>query len=90
MSALASYSLPHVTRPCLAPPLPAAGLSQFYRPGRNFHSLVGSAFYVVSCRAVLRSCVARPWHFAAAEAVPYALTLSLWSQFEAHSCCVKH
>lgn len=22
------------------------GLSQFYRPGRNFHSLVGSAFYV--------------------------------------------
>lgn len=38
---------------CIALPLRAAGLSQFYRPGRNFHSLVGSAFYVVSgCIAV--------------------------------------
>jgi hypothetical protein len=29
-----------------------AGLSQFFRPGRNFHSLVGSAFYVApgGCR----------------------------------------
>lgn len=30
----------------LAFPAARAGLSQFFRPGRNFHSLVGSAFYV--------------------------------------------
>ena len=30
----------------VAPTPPCSGLSQFFRPGRNFHSLVGSAFYV--------------------------------------------
>jgi len=44
---------------CIALPLHAAGLSQFYRPGRNFHSLVGSAFYVVSdCVVLAAICVA--------------------------------
>lgn len=35
-----------IPRPRPAPRPPSSGLSQFFRAGRSFHSLVGSAFYV--------------------------------------------
>ena len=74
-SAALLRSLDHATPPCLPLAWPA-GLSQFYRPGRNFHSLVGSAFYVVSPQAA-RPLELPPRSQCRLAALPPTCTLSL-------------